>query len=156
MITNIILNCLNCCVNRKNILNQDKISIHDNFFSLGGDSILSIQIVAQARQIGLTFTPRALFEHQTIAELASVVGTEMNIEAEQGLIMGEIPLTPIQQWFFASDFPEYWHYNQSVLLKASLDLSVDALQKAFAAVLRQHDVLRYRRNGRATSSVRLI
>jgi len=128
----------------KNILNQDKISIHDNFFSLGGDSILSIQIVAQARQIGLTFTPRALFEHQTIAELASVVGTEMNIEAEQGLIMGKVPLTPIQQWFFASDFPEYWHYNQSVLLKASLDLSVDALQKAFAAVLRQHDVLRLR------------
>jgi amino acid adenylation domain-containing protein/non-ribosomal peptide synthase protein (TIGR01720 family) len=128
----------------KNILNQEKISIHDNFFSLGGDSILSIQIVAQARQIGLTFTPRALFEHQTIAELASVVGTEMNIEAEQGLVMGDVLLTPIQYWFFASDFPEYWHYNQSVFLKASLDLSVEALQKAFAAVLTQHDVLRLR------------
>jgi aryl carrier-like protein len=53
-------------------------SIHDNFFSLGGDSILSIQIVAQARKIGLTFTPNALFEHQTIAELASIVDTETN------------------------------------------------------------------------------
>ncbi|KHD09996.1 hypothetical protein PN36_26240, partial [Candidatus Thiomargarita nelsonii] len=61
-----------------------------------------------------------LFEHQTIAELASVVGTEMNLEAEQGLIMGKVPLIPIQQWFFAFYFPEYWHFNQSVLLKASL------------------------------------
>ncbi|NJO18536.1 MAG: hypothetical protein HC877_23240 [Thioploca sp.] len=100
--------------------------------------------MAQARQIGLTFTPRALFEHQTIAELAGVVGSAVNIEAEQGSVMGEVPLTTIQQWFFTVDFPEYWHFNQSVLLKAPLDLSIDALQKAFAAVLIQHDALRLR------------
>jgi len=126
------------------ILNRETISIHDNFFSLGGDSILSIQIVAQARQVGISLTPRTLFEHQTIAELARVTGTTVNIEAEQGLVMGEVPLTPIQRWFFTTDFPEYWHYNQSVLLQAPLDLSNEALQLAFASVLRQHDALRLR------------
>ncbi len=128
----------------KKILNQDEISIHDNFFSLGGDSILSIQIVAQARQIGLTFTPRTLFEHQTIAELARATSTTVNIEAEQGLVMGEVPLTPIQEWFLTTDFPEYWHYNQSVLLQAPQDLSAEALQPAFAGVLTHHDALRLR------------
>jgi len=128
----------------KTVLNQDDLSIHDNFFSLGGDSILSIQIVAQARQIGIAFTPRTLFEHQTIAELARATGTTVNIEAEQGLVMGEVPLTPIQQWFFKTDFPEYWHYNQSVLLQTSADLSVDALQLALRAALTHHDALRLR------------
>lgn len=128
----------------QNILNRNEISIHDNFFSLGGDSILSIQIVAQARQMGLALTPRTLFEHQTIAELARATGAAINTEAEQGLVMGDVPLTPIQQWFLTTDFPESWHYNQSVLLQASADLSGEALQLAFAAVLTQHDALRLR------------
>ena len=44
----------------------------DNFFALGGDSILSIQVVARADQAGLRLTPRQLFQHQTVAELAAV------------------------------------------------------------------------------------
>ncbi len=100
----------------KAVLNRDDVSIHDNFFSLGGDSILSLQVVARTRQIGLQFSPRDLFEHQTIAELASAVRSEVEIEAEQSLVSGEVPLTPIQRWFFATDFPEYWHFNQSFLL----------------------------------------
>jgi len=126
------------------LLNQNNISIHDNFFSLGGDSILSIQIVARARQAGLHFTPSDLFEYQTIAELATVVSFGVVVNAEQGLITGECLLTPIQYWFFAQDFPEYWHLNQSILLRVPLNLDVDALGKALAAVLSHHDALRLR------------
>src|ERR1041385_3747391 len=45
---------------------------HDNYFELGGDSILSILIATRARRAGLELTPRDLFRHQTVAELAGV------------------------------------------------------------------------------------
>jgi ubiquinone/menaquinone biosynthesis C-methylase UbiE/aryl carrier-like protein len=54
------------------LLGMEQVGIHDNFFELGGDSILSIQIIARANQAGLRLTPRQLFQHQTIAELAAV------------------------------------------------------------------------------------
>jgi len=78
---------------------------HDNFFELGGDSILSIQIVAKANKAGLQLTPKQLFAHQTIAELAAMAGTIRTIQAEQGLVTGTLPLTPIQQWFFEQNHP---------------------------------------------------
>jgi amino acid adenylation domain-containing protein len=54
------------------VLGVEKVGVHDNFFSLGGDSILSIQVLDQARQQGLTFSLQQLFQHQSIAELARV------------------------------------------------------------------------------------
>ena len=68
-------------------------------FEIGGDSILSIQIVSRAKQAGLQLTPKQLFEHQTIA--AQVVKEEQGVQAEQGIITGETILTPIQQRFCA-------------------------------------------------------
>ncbi len=126
------------------LLKADAISIHDNFFELGGDSILSIQIVSQARQAGLQLTPRDLFEHQTIAELATAVRFGVEVKAEQGPVTGEAPLTPIQQGFFERKLPEYWHYNQSILLCVAPDLNIEALRQAFAQVLSHHDALRLR------------
>jgi amino acid adenylation domain-containing protein/non-ribosomal peptide synthase protein (TIGR01720 family) len=126
------------------LLKQNNMSIHDNFFELGGDSILSIQIVAQARQAGLQLTPRDLFEHQTIAELATVVRFEVKTDADQGLITGDVPLTPIQHWFFAQALPEPWHFNQSILLSLPTDTNTEALRQALAAVLSHHDALRLR------------
>jgi aryl carrier-like protein len=55
------------------VIGFEPIGPHDNFFEIGGDSILSIQIVAKARSAGLNFTPNQLFRHQTIGELASVL-----------------------------------------------------------------------------------
>ncbi len=55
------------------VLSLDSIGIHDNFFDLGGDSILSIQIVSQARAAGFNIVPNQLFEQPTIAELAAVI-----------------------------------------------------------------------------------
>jgi len=70
------------------VLRLEKVGIHDNFFELGGDSILSIQVVARANQAGLRLTPKQLFGHQTIAELATVAGTTSVFQAEQGLVTG--------------------------------------------------------------------
>lgn len=54
------------------VLKRDAIGRSDNFFDLGGDSILAMQIVSRASQAGLHIEPRHLFEHQTIAELAAI------------------------------------------------------------------------------------
>jgi amino acid adenylation domain-containing protein len=55
------------------VLRLERVGIHDNFFALGGDSILAIQVVTRSRKRGVTFAPRQLFQHQTIAQLAAVV-----------------------------------------------------------------------------------
>ena len=52
----------------------ERVGIDDNFFDLGGDSIMSIQLVSRAGKAGLVLTPRDVFEHQTVAELAAVAG----------------------------------------------------------------------------------
>lgn len=53
------------------VLKITPISVHHNFFEIGGDSIQSIQVIAKARKIGIKLAPNQLFEYQTIAELAT-------------------------------------------------------------------------------------
>ncbi|MEM1256713.1 MAG: condensation domain-containing protein, partial [Cyanobacteria bacterium P01_H01_bin.21] len=125
-------------------LGVEKIGIHDNFFELGGDSILSIQIVARANQAGLKLTPKQVFENQTVAELAAVANTHQAIQAEQGLVVGNVPLTPIQHWFFEQALPDAHHWNQSILLKVHQPLELRQLEQAVQLLLEHHDVLRLR------------
>jgi len=68
------------------VLNFKPVGIHDNFFEIGGDSIISIQIVSRARKAGLTLTPRQVFECQTIAELAIVVRSADEISGYSNFI----------------------------------------------------------------------
>ncbi len=70
------------------VLKVEPVGIHDNLFELGGDSILSIQIIIRARQAGLELTPKQLFTYQTIAELATVAGTIRETLIEQELVNG--------------------------------------------------------------------
>jgi non-ribosomal peptide synthase protein (TIGR01720 family) len=120
------------------------IGIRDNFFELGGDSVIALQIVAKANQAGLKLTPRHVLEHQTIVELASVVGTARGIEAEQGLVTGPVPLTPVQRWFFERDSPEPHHFNQSVLLEELQPVDQSLFQQSIRYLLEHHDALRLR------------
>jgi len=126
------------------VLGVERVGLHDNFFALGGDSILSLQIVSQAHQSGLHITPKQLFQHQTIAELVVVASTAPKIEAEQGLVMGAVPLTPIQYWFLNQEQPDAHHWNQALLLTSQQRLDPTKLQQAVAYLLEHHDALRLR------------
>jgi len=129
----------------REVLNVTRVGVQDNFFELGGDSILSIQVVSRARQLGLQFTPRDLFQHQTIQALAAVVRhSDAPSVIEQGARVGSSALTPIQQWFFDSEVVEPQHWNQAVLLQAREPLLAASLEQALAALLVQHDSLRLR------------
>ncbi|MCB0166854.1 MAG: non-ribosomal peptide synthetase, partial [Anaerolineae bacterium] len=116
----------------------------DNFFALGGDSILSMQIVSRAYQAGLRLTPRQMFAHQTVAALAEVVDAAAGPTAEQGPISGAVPLTPIQRWFFEQEFTRLHHWNMALLLEVEAGLNPKRLAAAWQHVIRHHDALRLR------------
>ncbi|RKG95355.1 non-ribosomal peptide synthetase, partial [Corallococcus sp. CA047B] len=100
------------------VLGVERVGVRENFFALGGDSILSIQVVAKAGQAGLKVTPKQLFQHPTVEQLAKVVEAVRGSVGEQGLVEGEAALTPIQRWFFEKELPQAHHFNQAVLLEA--------------------------------------
>jgi amino acid adenylation domain-containing protein/non-ribosomal peptide synthase protein (TIGR01720 family) len=127
------------------VLGVAKVGIHDNFFStLGGDSILSIQIIARANQAGLRLTPRQIFERQTVAELAEVAEAGACVQAEQGMVTGDAPLTPIQRWFFDQNYADAHHWNQALLFEARQALEPALLEKVTRRLLAHHDALRLR------------
>lgn len=136
----------------RQVLGLQRIGVHENFFELGGDSVLGTQVVARANQAGLRLTSRQLFERQTIVELAEVAAQPDApvILAEQGVLSGDCPLAPIQAWFFAQAFAHPHHWNQSLLLKVNLpSLDLSAMQAALTALVEHHDALRlcYRQEG---------
>nr|QEO74617.1 condensation domain-containing protein [uncultured bacterium] len=126
------------------VLRLQRVGVNDNFFELGGDSILSIQTIARAREAGLHLTPKDLFQHQTIARLALVAKTTATFQAEQGLVTGAAPLTPIQHWFFEQELSEPHHYNQSLLLEMRQAVDPVLLSEAVRHLVSHHDALRLR------------
>lgn len=128
----------------KEVLQIEQVGIYDNFFELGGDSLVAIQIVYKARQSGIQLRPIHLMQYQTIADLAEVVSKSREIIAEQGLIKGEVPLTPIQQHFFLFVEKHLDHWNQSMLIKSQELLQPDLIYETLRLLLVHHDVLRSR------------
>jgi non-ribosomal peptide synthase protein (TIGR01720 family) len=126
------------------VLRVERIGVYDNFFELGGDSILSIQIVAKARQQGLHLSPKLLFQYQSIAELSDQVKESQLGEAPQGVVTGEVLLTPIQHWFFEQQLPRPEHWNQAFLFESSELLNVELLERSWRELVTHHDGLRQR------------
>ncbi|MEM8663556.1 MAG: amino acid adenylation domain-containing protein, partial [Pseudomonadota bacterium] len=125
------------------VLRSDAIGVDDDFFSMGGDSILTIQVVARAREIGLRLAPRDIFEVRTVAGLAARASREAAPDAPTAPI-GPPGLTPIQRWFFALDLAAPEHFNQAFLLLPPHDVSFDALAGAAEELVARHDALRQR------------
>ncbi|HEV7590472.1 MAG TPA: amino acid adenylation domain-containing protein, partial [Longimicrobium sp.] len=126
------------------LLGHAQIGVNDDFFEIGGDSIISIRVIARAAQEGVRITPRQVFERHTIAELAEVAGTAAAVEAEQGPVTGEAPLTPIQRWFFDHAFDQPARWNMSAIFELGARVAPDALRRAWDAMLVHHDALRTR------------
>ena len=125
------------------VLRLETVGLHDNFFELGGDSILALQMVSRAAQAGLSLSPRQIFQHQTIAELATVVETAADA-IEQTLETGSVPLTPIQRWFFEQDLANPHYFNQAVYLELPPEVERSCLEQAIQQVANYHDALRLR------------
>ncbi|PKM96397.1 MAG: hypothetical protein CVU84_01400 [Firmicutes bacterium HGW-Firmicutes-1] len=146
---------------------KEEIGIHDNFFNLGGNSLLAIQAIQRLRKMGLGCKTSDLLQHPTIEELAkhiqksnaiqnSTAGTDSKAEKEskeekdtkeekdakeEKDYTGDIGLTPAQTWFF-DHFKDFSHFNQYVLLKTNRLIHINHLEKALNAVINHHDQLR--------------
>ncbi|RJF84163.1 amino acid adenylation domain-containing protein [Azospirillum cavernae] len=126
------------------LLRVERVGVNDNFFMLGGDSIISLQLSTQARAHGLLFEPRAVFRHQTIATLAAhatILDTALPEAADVVPSDGPTPLTGIQRWWLDSQPAVPDHNNQAVLLTADARVNEAALRAALTALLARHPTL---------------
>ena len=126
----------------QHVLGVDRVGSNDNFFDLGGDSILNIQIVARARKQGMTLLPQQIFDHATVRQLAAIVSEAASVRAEQGPVTGQVALNPIQQRFFERAASNAAHCNQWVWLSATGTIKPLVLEEALRQVLKHHDALR--------------
>jgi len=126
-------------------LPEDKVSIRDDFFRLGGDSIIAIQLVSRLRQrLALNITVKDIFYYRAVEKLLSVISNISHKKLkEEEPPQGEFELLPIQQWFFANNFEEVNHWNQSFLV-ITPRLDIQRLQKAVAKLIVRHDAFRMR------------
>ncbi|MFJ2774002.1 non-ribosomal peptide synthase/polyketide synthase [Streptomyces sp. NPDC087300] len=129
------------------VLGLERVGVDDGFFDLGGDSILSIQLVSRARAAGLALTVRDVFEHQSVARLAGLDLTAGTGPAAADVApTGPLPATPVISAYGESGGPVAG-FNQSAVVRVPAEARLDTLGAALRTLLDHHDALRLRVGG---------
>jgi amino acid adenylation domain-containing protein/non-ribosomal peptide synthase protein (TIGR01720 family) len=131
------------------LLGVEKIGINDDFFRLGGDSIMSIQLSSSLRNAGLDCAVKDIFKNPTVLKLSEHIAAHREqkapVIAEQGVLEGEFDLLPIQRWFFehvtSGQFKARNHWNQSFMVKVP-ELDTELLARCVQSLALHHDMLR--------------
>ena len=125
------------------VLGLDRVGIDDSFFDLGGDSILSMQVVARARASGLTCRPRDIFVEQSVARLARVAGVADGPDTAVDEGIGPVTPTPIMHWLYNIDGP-IDQFNQTMVVQAPTDVTHTDVVVVLQALMDRHAMLRLR------------
>ena len=125
------------------VLGLDRVGVEESFFALGGDSILSMQVVARARAAGLKCRPRDVFVEQTVAGLARVATVAAGVEGVVDEGVGPVLATPIMCWLAGVAGPVA-QFNQTVVVQAPAGVSEAEVVVVLQAVLDRHAMLRLR------------
>ncbi|MDO1482185.1 amino acid adenylation domain-containing protein [Rhodococcus ruber] len=130
------------------VLGLDRIGADDSFFALGGDSIMSIQLVSRARERGVVFTPREVFEHKTVAALAAVArraDTEAPVVLAEldGGGVGWLPLTPFET-FVVNRPGGLARFHQKMIVRLPVGIDRAGIVATLTAVVDHHDMWRSR------------
>ncbi len=122
------------------VLGEQALSIHDNYFALGGDSIKAIQVVSRLARVGWSVTIRDLFRYPTIAQLAPHI---VPVKASEKIAAAtdQAPLIPIQTAFMENHKVEPNRFNHAMALAGKERIDLAALQAAWDCVLATHDSL---------------
>ncbi|MDQ1354395.1 MAG: hypothetical protein QG657_4704, partial [Acidobacteriota bacterium] len=123
------------------VLGRKNISIDENFFMIGGDSIRSIQVISRMSGAGYKLEMKDLFQYPAISKLAPRV-TKLKRIPDQSVITGTIPLTPIQRMLFQQSHIDPHHYNQAVMFYSKSELEKEIVRKVFTKIQEHHDALR--------------
>ena len=125
------------------VLGVERVGVDDSFFELGGDSILSMQVVARARAAGLLCRPRDVFVEQTVARLARVARVT---DGETGVVdegVGPVVATPIMGWLASVEGPVD-EFNQTVVVQAPVGVRQADVVVLVQGLLDRHAMLRLR------------
>lgn len=125
----------------REVLNEENIGTNNRFFEMGGDSIKAIQIASRLQKRGFKLKVNHILMHQTISKISKHV-VEKNVTKNNNLVTGEVPLTPVQKWFFNKDMKNMNHFNQSVVWKSKTNLELKHVKHVFDKLVEHHDVLR--------------
>lgn len=125
----------------EDILKINNISIEDNFYVIGGDSIKSIQIAARLQSYNITLKGSDIIKYPTIKQLSSIAKPSTNT-VYQGIVTGRVELLPIQKWFFNQKLKDFNFYNQSTLIHRKDGFSVELVKASFSKIVEHHDALR--------------
>jgi amino acid adenylation domain-containing protein/non-ribosomal peptide synthase protein (TIGR01720 family) len=125
------------------VLGLERVGVDESFFELGGDSILSMQVVARARAAGLLCRPRDIFVEQTVARLARVAGvaTDGSGPIDEGV--GPVVATPIMRWLHNMEGPVE-QFNQTMVVQAPAGVTEADVVVVLQALLDRHAMLRLR------------
>ncbi|MBP7868053.1 MAG: amino acid adenylation domain-containing protein [Acidobacteria bacterium] len=137
------------CAIFRQLLGLECVGTRDDFFRIGGDSILSIQLSSALRDAELECSVKDIFRNPTVEKLAQFLGAGRSaatpVVAEQGPLDGEFGLLPIQRWFFrqaeSGEIPRRHHWNQCFLVRTP-ELEPAVVTRALGALAAQHDMLR--------------
>jgi non-ribosomal peptide synthase protein (TIGR01720 family) len=125
------------------VLGVERVGVDDSFFELGGDSILSMQVVARARAAGVLCRPRDIFVEQTVARLARVARVADGADGVVDEGLGPVVATPIMCWLQTVDGPVD-QFNQTVVVQAPAGVSEDDVVAVLQALVDRHAMLRLR------------
>ncbi|WP_336207030.1 non-ribosomal peptide synthetase [Nonomuraea sp. LPB2021202275-12-8] len=132
------------CAAVASLLRLDEVGVDQNFFRLGGDSILAISLLSALRDAGLYVTAAQIFASGTVGALAAVAGRDgVSTVDREDVATGSVAGAPIVQWL-GERTDAIDGFVQSVVLNTPADLTADALDEMLAAVVRRHDMLRAR------------
>lgn len=125
------------------ILGVENISMNDNYYHLGGDSIKAIQISSKLKNVGLDIKVKDILAYDSIEEIAaSIEESEEIMFVSQAMSEGVVGKTPITEWFFNQDFKNQNLYNQYVLLEYNGVLDANKVVTAINKLIEHHDGLR--------------
>lgn len=125
------------------VLGVDRVGVDESFFDLGGDSILSMQVVSRARAAGVLCRPRDIFVEQTVSGVAAVatVSDGQADVIDEGI--GPVLPTPIIHWLHEVKGPVD-QFNQTIVLQAPAGVTEDDVVVVLQALLDRHATLRLR------------
>ncbi|MFI6851087.1 amino acid adenylation domain-containing protein [Streptomyces sp. NPDC050416] len=132
------------CAAVASVLRLEEVGVDQDFFQLGGDSILAISLLTALRDAGLYVTARQIFTHSTVGALAAVASREdVSTVDHRDVATGSVVGSPIVQWL-GETTDAIDGFVQSVVLNTPPNLTADALDEILTAVVRRHDMLRAR------------
>ena len=125
------------------IFDEEHLSVNDDFFELGGDSIKAVQISSRLLEKGIALKAKDILRYHTIeSSMVYAKFSSSETEYNQGLVTGEKELTAIESWFISQNFTNPSYYNQSISLRLKKSVDIGLLEQVFKKLTEHHDGLR--------------